>query len=60
MRLSESEIEIIDKAREITGYEMDVTIETNYLNEEEAMSMIKWLVEAYEELKNDRELSRNN
>lgn len=60
MKLSDDEMEIINKAEEITGYELSITDETYYLNEEEAMLLIRYLVEACEEQKNDRELSRNN
>ena len=60
MKLTDEEMEIINKAEEITGYELSITSETHYLNEEEAMLLIRYLVEAYGEQKNDRELSRNN
>lgn len=49
MKLSDEEMEIINKAEEITGYELSVTDETHYLNEEEAMHLIEYLVELFEE-----------
>ena len=54
MKLCDEEMEIINKAEEITGYNLDITDETHYLNDEEAMLMIRFLVDAFEELENNK------
>lgn len=49
MKLTEEEMDIIAKADELTGFYSSTTEETHWLNEEEAMLLIRFLVEIIEE-----------
>lgn len=53
MKLDEEQMEIIKKAEQYSGYETAVIDETHWLNEEEAFSLIKYLVETIEDMRDD-------
>lgn len=55
MKLSDEQLEIIQKADELTGCYSSTIEETHWLNEEEAYSLIECLVEQCEALKEEND-----
>lgn len=55
MKLDDEQLEIIEKADELTGCYSSTIEETHWLNEEEAYSLIEYLVEQCEALKEEND-----